>query len=48
MFHVPVGNSKNKETHDFDPHEPEIKYDIQYDKNTCVLSSEAFDLIADN
>ena len=47
MFHVPIGNAKNTEMHDFHPHAPEIKY-IQDEENTCFLSGMASALFAAN
>ena len=47
VFHVPIGNTKNTDMHDFYPRAPEVKY-VQDDKNTCCLVSLDSALFAAN
>ena len=47
LFHVPIGNEKNTEMHNFHLRAPKIKYS-QDDKNTCCLVSLYSDLFAGN
>ena len=42
-----IGNADYIEMHAFYPHSPENKY-VQYEKNTCVLSSLDSDFFAAN
>ena len=46
VSHVPIGNSKNTEMHDFHPHAAEIKY-VQNEDNTCVFVSMTSALFVD-
>ena len=47
VFHVPIGNSKNIEMHDFHPNAPEVKH-VQNEGNSCVFSSLTSNLFAAN